>query len=131
VIVVVSVLTAVFLVLANLEVIDDTFILPSCREHPQKSEDKNTEELQGRDACSFAHVCMIKNSSSNILLKSSLGYLSGPGTLPGFRQYTTCFAIVGLVSALRNLHALIFSFGLVIGSSAALLFLYRARNMSR
>jgi hypothetical protein len=49
-IVVVGVLTAVILVLANLQTMTDPLILPSRREHPQQSVDKDVEELRGRDA---------------------------------------------------------------------------------
>ena len=48
--VVVGVLTVVFLVLANLQTMADTLILPSRREHPQQSVDENIEKLRGRDA---------------------------------------------------------------------------------
>jgi len=47
---VVGVLTVVFLVLANLQTMADTLILPSRREHPQQSVDENIEKLRGRDA---------------------------------------------------------------------------------
>jgi len=39
------------------------------------------------------HACTIKNSPSDIVFNSSLGHLSGPGALPGFRQYSTYFAM--------------------------------------
>ena len=49
---VVGILTTVrgFLVLANLQTMADTLILPSRREHPQQSIDTNIEQLRGRDA---------------------------------------------------------------------------------
>jgi len=47
---VVGVLTAVFLVLANLQTKTDPLILPSRRDHPQESIDKDIEQLRGRDA---------------------------------------------------------------------------------
>ena len=47
---VVGVLTAVILVFANLQTMTDPLILPSRREHPQQSVDKDVEQLQGRDA---------------------------------------------------------------------------------
>jgi len=59
--------------------------------------------FSGRVNISFIHACTIKNSSYDIVINSSLGHLSGPGALPGFRQYSTCFAISGLVSVPRNL----------------------------
>jgi len=40
---VVGVLTAVILVLANLQTMADTLVLPSRREHPQQSIDKDIE----------------------------------------------------------------------------------------
>jgi len=43
-------LTAVFLVLANLQTMTDPLILPSRREHPQQSVDKDNEQLRERDA---------------------------------------------------------------------------------
>ena len=75
---------------------------------------------------SFTHACTIKHFSFDIVFKSSSGHLSGPGALPGFRQYSTYCAIYGLVSAVRNLpcvalavlHASILSF--VISFSAAI-----------
>jgi len=78
---------------------------------------------------SFTHACTIKNSSSGIVFNSSLEHLSGPGALPGLRQYSTYFAISLLVSAQRNLpcmplavlYALILS--LVISSSTAIVLL--------
>ena len=57
----------------------------------------------GRVNISFTHACTIKNSSSDIVFKSSLGHLSRPGALPGFRQYPAYLAISWLVSATRNL----------------------------
>ena len=51
---VVSVLTAVILVLANLQTMTDPLILPSCREHPQQSVDEDDEQLRGRDASFLA-----------------------------------------------------------------------------
>jgi len=47
---VIGVLTAVILVLANLQTVTDPLILPSRREHPQQSVDKDIEQLRGRDA---------------------------------------------------------------------------------
>jgi len=41
---VVGVLTAVCLILANLQTMADTLILPSRREHPQQSVDKDFEQ---------------------------------------------------------------------------------------
>ena len=57
----------------------------------------------GRVNISFTHTCTIKISSSDIVFQGSLGHLSGPGALPGFRQHSTYFAISWLVSAPRNL----------------------------
>ena len=42
---------------------------------------------------SFTHAFMIKNFSSDVVFESSLGHLSVPGALPGFRQYSTYFVI--------------------------------------
>ena len=50
---VVSVLTAVFLVFANLQTMAHTLILPSRREHPQQSFYIDIEQLRGRDAPSL------------------------------------------------------------------------------
>jgi len=47
---VVSVLTAVILVLANLQTMTEPLILPSRREHPQQSIDEDVQQLRGRDA---------------------------------------------------------------------------------
>jgi len=46
----VGVLTAVFLVLTNLQTMADTLIMPSRHGHPQQSVDKDIEQLRGRDA---------------------------------------------------------------------------------
>jgi len=54
---VVGVLTAVILVLANLQTMTDPLILPSRREHPQQSVDKDIEQLRGRDA-SLRYTCI-------------------------------------------------------------------------
>ena len=91
----------------------------------------------GRVNISFTHACTIKNSSSDIVFKSSLGHLSGPGALPGLRQCSTYFAISRLVSAPRNLPcvpnavlcALISS--LVIRSSAAIFPLLCRKSVKR
>jgi len=53
---VVGVLTAVLLVLANLQTMTNTLILPSRREHPQLSDYKDIEQLQGRDT-SLRYTC--------------------------------------------------------------------------
>jgi len=58
---VISVLIAVFLVLADLQTMADTLILPSRREHPQQSVDKDIEQLRGRDT-SLRYTC-IKRAS--------------------------------------------------------------------
>jgi len=47
---VVGIVTAFFLVLANLQTIAATLILRSCREHPQQGVDKDIEQLRERDA---------------------------------------------------------------------------------
>ena len=47
---VVGVLTAVILVLANLQTMTDPLILPSPREYLQQNIDKDIEQLRGRDA---------------------------------------------------------------------------------
>jgi len=57
VIAVVGVLTAVILVLANLQTMTDPLILPSRREHPQQSVGKDIEQLRGRDA-SLRYTCI-------------------------------------------------------------------------
>jgi len=57
VIAVVGVLTAVILVLSNLQTMTDSLILPSRCEHPQQSIDKDVEQLQGRDA-SLRYTCI-------------------------------------------------------------------------
>jgi len=54
---VVGVLSAVFLVLANLQTMADTLILPSRREHPQHSVDEDIEQLWERDA-SLRYTCI-------------------------------------------------------------------------
>jgi len=54
---VVDVLTAVILVRANLQTMTDPMILPSRREHPQPSVDKDIEQLRGRDA-SLRYTCI-------------------------------------------------------------------------
>ena len=56
-ILVVGVLTAVILVLANLQTMTDPLILPSRREHPQQSVGKHIEQLRGRDA-SLRYTCI-------------------------------------------------------------------------
>jgi len=84
--------------------------------------------FSGRVNTSFTHACTIKNSSSDIVFNSSLGHLSGPGTLPGFRQCLMYFAISWLVSASapRNLPCVPLAIlcasilSLVISSSAAI-----------
>jgi len=57
VIAVVGILTSVILVLANLQTMTDPLILPSRREHPQQSVDKDDEQLRGRDAC-LCYTCI-------------------------------------------------------------------------
>jgi len=52
-----GVLTAVILVLADLQTMTDPLILPSRREHSQQSVDKDIEQLQGRDA-SLHYTCI-------------------------------------------------------------------------
>jgi len=47
----------------------------------------------GRVNISFTHACIIKNSSSDIVFIISLGHLSRPDALSGFRHYSTYFAI--------------------------------------
>jgi len=59
--------------------------------------------FSGRVNISFTHACTIKNSSSDFVFNSSLGHMSGPGALPGFRQCSTYFVMFWLVSAPRNL----------------------------
>jgi len=54
---VVGVLTAVMLVLANLQTMTDPLILPSRREHPQQSIDKDVKQLRGREA-SLRYTCI-------------------------------------------------------------------------
>jgi len=55
---VVGALTAVFLVLANLQTrTDPPMILPSRSEHPQQSVDNHIEELRGCDA-SLRYTCI-------------------------------------------------------------------------
>jgi len=54
---VVGVLIAVILVLANLQTMTDPLVLPSRREHPQQSVDKNVEQLRERDA-SLRYTCI-------------------------------------------------------------------------
>jgi len=57
---VIGVLTAVILVLANLQTMTDPLILPSRREyckHPQQSVDKDVEQLRGSDA-SLRYTCI-------------------------------------------------------------------------
>ena len=54
---VVGVLTAVILVLANLQIMTDLLILPSRRAHPQQSVDKDVEQLRARDA-SLRYTCI-------------------------------------------------------------------------
>jgi len=44
-------------VLADLQTMTDPMILPSRREHPQQSVDKDIEQLRGRDA-SLRHTCI-------------------------------------------------------------------------
>jgi len=51
----VGVLTAVFLVPANLQTMTDALILPSRREHLQQSVEKYVEQLQGLDASLRLH----------------------------------------------------------------------------
>jgi len=53
----VGVLTAVILVLANLQTMTDPLILPSRREHSQQSVDKDIEQLRGCDA-SLRYTCI-------------------------------------------------------------------------
>ena len=54
---VVGVLTAVILVLTNLQTMTDPLIVPSRREHPQQSVDKDVEQLRGRGA-SLRYTCI-------------------------------------------------------------------------
>ena len=54
---VVGVLIAVILVLANLQTMTDPLILPSRRENPQQSIDKDVDPLRGRDA-SLRYTCI-------------------------------------------------------------------------
>ena len=54
---VVGVVTALILVLTNLQTMTDPLILPSRREHPQQSVDKDVEQLRGRDA-SLRYNCI-------------------------------------------------------------------------
>jgi len=54
---VVGIVTAFFLVLANLQTIAATLILRSCREHPQQGVDKDIEQLRERDA-SLRYTCI-------------------------------------------------------------------------
>ena len=54
---VVGVLTAFILVLANRQTMTDPLILPSRREHPQQSVDKDVKQLRGRDA-SLRYTCI-------------------------------------------------------------------------
>ena len=81
--------------------------------------------FSGRVNISFTHTCTIKNSSSDIVFNSSLGHLSGPCALPGFRQCSTYFAI-SWVSAPRNLLCVPLAvlcasiLSLIISSSAAI-----------
>jgi len=53
----VGVLTAVILVLADLQTMTDPLILPSRREHSQQSVDEDVEQLRGRDA-SLRYTCI-------------------------------------------------------------------------
>ena len=63
----VGVLTAVILVPANLQAMTDPLILPSRREHPQQSVDKDVEQLRGRDA-SLRYTCIKRDCCTYILL---------------------------------------------------------------
>ena len=54
---VVGVLTAVILVLANLQTMADLLILLSRREHLQQIVDKDVEQFRGRDA-SLRYTCI-------------------------------------------------------------------------
>jgi len=54
---VVGVLTTVILVLANLQTMADTLVLPSRREHPQQSIDKDIEQMRERNA-SLCCTCL-------------------------------------------------------------------------
>ena len=67
---VVGVLTAVILVLANLQTMADLLILPSRREHPQQSVDKDIEQLRGRDA---SLPCATPVSNVIVALSASFG----------------------------------------------------------
>ena len=69
---VVGVLTAVFLVLANLRTMADTLILPSRRGHPQQSVNKDIEQLQGRDV-SLRYACIKCDSCTFCVLWSETG----------------------------------------------------------
>ena len=82
----------------------------------------------------FTHACTIKNPSSEIVFNSSLGHLSGPDILSGYRRYSTYFAMSGLVSAPRNLPCvplavLYASFFSLASAPALLYFLCCAGNL--
>ena len=66
---VVGVLTAVFLVLANLHSMADTLILPSHREHPRQSVDKEIEQVRGRDA-SLCYTCIKRDGCVFCIISS-------------------------------------------------------------
>ena len=51
---------------------------------------------------SFTHIFAIWNSLSVIVFVSSLGHLSGPVLLPGFKHIATYFLISWLVSSPLN-----------------------------
>jgi len=56
-----GVLTAVILVLADLQTMTVPLILPSRREHPRQSVDKDIQQLRGRDA-SLRYTCIKRDS---------------------------------------------------------------------
>ena len=77
----VGVLTDVILVLANLQTMTDPLILPSRREHPQQSVDKDGEQLWGRDA-SLRYTCIKRDCGTFCVVWIQTEYLRNRKSAP-------------------------------------------------
>ena len=88
---VVGVLTAVILVLANLQTMTDPLILPSRREHSQQSVHKDIEQLRGRNA-SLRYTCIKCDCCTFCVVWSQTGQLHCRKSAPVSQRvvYETC-----------------------------------------
>ena len=85
---VIGVLTAVILVLADLQTMTDPLILPSRREHPQQSVDKDIEQLRGRDA-SLRYTCIKRDCCTFCVVWSQTDCCTVVNLLQYLWQYVT------------------------------------------